>query len=198
MQKQLLTIALVGIIIIAAVTAGGYYLGKLIQKPKTVSNESLFTPEPSATPTPSPASVKTPLLPTAPPRQNVSVKQQVKSATTTKSTTPITAVTGPSEVKPISVRFIELPSQVVSNKPFVISWFIDGPEGMMGTSTRLTSNIEGNNSISTSQAFGSFLLPQKFQSNVKFGSNAGTIVLKATAEINGKTYTAAKTLLLAE
>jgi hypothetical protein len=40
MQKQLLTIAFIGIIIIGAVTAGGYYLGKVIQNPKTTPSPS--------------------------------------------------------------------------------------------------------------------------------------------------------------
>lgn len=208
MQKQLLTIAIVGIIIIAAVTAGGYYLGKVIQKPKaTPADTSLLTAEPTATPAPSatPAPTGSNLLPTAPPHAGTTVKQQVKGTTTTKTETPVTAKTGLTETKQISIRFVGVPMQVKANQPFVVSWFIDGPDGMMGANTRLSTSLNGSSStgsssssVSSSQssAFGAFQIPQKFQSNVTFSGNTGSILLKATAEVNGQTYTATQTVQL--
>lgn len=213
MQKQLLTIAIVGIIIIGAVTAGGYYLGKVIQKPKTTPSpsESPLITETTATPeAPATPALSTPgLLPTAPPRNNVSVKQQVKSATATKNATPITAKTGPSTTvaKQTSIRFVGVPTQASANQPFVVSWYIDGSEGLMGTSTRLETSLNSSSSTgsssssvsgSQSSAFGAFQIPQKFQSEVTFGGNSGPIVLKATAEINGQTYTATQTVQLTD
>lgn len=202
MQRQLLIIAIVGILIIGAVTAGGYYLGKVIQKPETSPEETALTTEPIVSPSPSvtPSSSGLPTLPTAPPAKKTT-GSQVKGETTTNNTTPVTASTGPSIEKNISIRFIGIPSQVQSNTPFVVSWFIDGPEGMMGSSTRLTSVYKvgssgSSSSSTTSQSFGAFQIPQKFQSNVQFGGNSGPVVLTATAEINGKTYSATQTINL--
>ncbi|MDO8511789.1 MAG: hypothetical protein Q7S57_00815 [bacterium] len=213
MQKQLLTIAIVGIIIIGAVTAGGYYLGKVIQKPKTTPSpsESPLITEPTATPTPTPATVSsTPvLLPTAPPRTSTSTKQQVKGVTVTQNSTPITAKTGPDTTvsKQTSIRFVGVPAQASANQPFVVSWYIDGPEGLMGTSTRLETSLNSSSSTgsssssvsgSQSSSFGAFQIPQKFQSEVTFGGNSGPVVLKVTAEVGGITYTARQTVQLTD
>lgn len=203
MQKQLLTIAIVGIVIIGAVTAGGYYLGKVIQKPSAspTPSDTLFATE-SASPSPSTASA-TPLpslLPTAPARPVASVNQQVKGVTTIKNSTPLTATTGPADSKEVSIRFVGVPSQMQSGKTFIVSWFIDGPAGMMGDNTRLSSDFNSRNgsNSSMSQAFGAFQIPQKFQSNITFSGDSGPVVLRATASVNGKTYTATQTIQLTD
>lgn len=207
MQKQLLTIAIVGIIIIGAVTFGGYYLGKIIQKPvaSPAASEAPLTTEPSATPTPTPTPAVTPsLLPTAPPRTGTNSTQQVKGVATAKRTTPITATTGPSVSKEISIRFVGVPGQVKSDQSFVVGWFVDGPVGMLGDNTRLSTDMNVSNgsgsssSTSTAQSFGTFQIPQKFQANVNFSGTSGSINLKATAEVGGKTYTATQTVQLTD
>jgi hypothetical protein len=206
MQKQLLTIAFIGIIIIGAVTAGGYYLGKVIQNPKTTPspsdlpliNESVELPKSSLSPTPTEPA----LLPTAPPKTTTINQQQVQGSATVKKSTPITAGTGPTTTKDVSIRFIDAPAQIKSGQSFVVSWFVDGPVGMMGDITRLSSDFNSNgssgssSSTSSSQSFGAFQIPQKFQSNVTFSGNSGLILLKVTAEVNGKTYTATKSAQL--
>jgi len=204
MQKQLLTIAIVGIIIIGAVTAGGYYLGKVIDNPNNTPSPSdvPLIVEPTATPeaTPTPTPTAPALLPTAPPQKSTAVK----GTTTVKNSTPITAATGVTIAKDVSIRFVGVPSQIKSGQSFVVSWFVDGPVGAMGSITRLSSDSDSNSSslssssVSTSQSFGTFQIPQKFQSNVTFSGNSRPILLKATTEVNGKTYTATQTVQLTD
>lgn len=195
MQKNVIFIVLGGIAIVAAVTYGGYYLGNIIGKPKNTALNASPTPSPKSTPTPSVVPTATPsarptTLPTAPPP-----KATVKAAATAKPTEK------PAE---ISIRFVDTPSKVNSGQSFNVNWFISGPAGKMGTYTKLMSsrNVTSSNGSSSSsdssQAFGEFLMPQKFVSKMTFSGSSGDIKLKAIAEIDGNIYTATQTIALVD
>jgi len=209
MQRQILIIAIVGVLIIAGVTAAGFYLARVAERNKTA--ETSPTPEVPETPEPTPTATPSPtpsLLPTAPPRDG---SFQSKGGTQTynqplsTTTKPVTErVQGDSTQKQLSIRFVDTPSQVESGSSFTISWFIDGPEGMMGENTTLSTSYNASSSSSgasassssnTSQSFGGFRVPQVFRSKVQFGGNQGNpLNVKVSAEVNGQTLTATKTI----
>jgi len=201
MKKNILTVVIGGIAVIGAVTAAGYYLGNIVGKPKNTALNTTPSPsvEPTATTTPSPSllptippSVAPSLLPTAPP-QKATVKA---AATSIPKATP---------TEEISIRFVDLPSKVNSGESFNVSWYVSGPEGKTGTYTKVsTSRKVGTSdgtsssysSSETSQSFGKFILPQKFDSKMSFSGNSGDIEIKAIAEIDGKAYTTTRTISL--
>jgi len=200
MQKNILMVVIGGIIVIIAVTTAGYYLGNILGKPKNTalnatpspSAESTSTPSPSASPSASPTAtpyVPPTTLPTAPPQKAIA--------------TPVAKTTNNSEE--ITIRFVDIPSQVNSGQSFNVGWYISGPEGKVGTYTKLTTSRKvGTNdgasssysSSETSQAFGEFRLPQKFVSSVMLSGTSSSVEIKAIAEVDGKLYTTTRSISL--
>jgi hypothetical protein len=202
MQRNFLVIAISGIIVIGAVTYFGYFLGNNVGKPKnTALNASpspstgptdvpYVSPLPTLSPSPSPSVTPT-TLPTAPPP-----KATVKAAATINSA---------QQSQEISVRFVDIPSSASLGENFNVGWYVSGPDGKMGTYTKVsTSRKVGTNdgasssytSTKTSQAFGEFRIPQKFVSTMNFSGDSGTVEIKAIAEIDGKIYTATRSIIL--
>lgn len=189
-----------GIAVIAAVTGIGYYLGNTVGKPKNTALNATPSPsvEPTPTATPSPSALPTispsvapSMLPTAPPQ-----KATVKAAATTNPT---------EKPEEISIRFVDLPSKVNSGESFNVGWYVSGPAGKTGTYTKVsTSRKVGTSdgasssysSSETSQSFGEFILPQKFNASMSFSGNSGNIEIKAIAEIDGKLYTVTRSISL--
>jgi hypothetical protein len=100
---------------------------------------------------------------------------------------------------------VDTPSAVNSGEKFTVSWQVTGPTGTTGKDTKLqlsldTNKSEGNSSATASTnnstSFGSFTVPKTFSAKYSFGGDPGHIHLTATAEVEGKTLTAAKTIEL--
>jgi outer membrane biosynthesis protein TonB len=203
MQRPLLLIAIIGIVIILAVTVAGYYLGKVAENRQT---EPSPTAEPSATPSPSPSPSTPPspspspspsLLPTAPP---VSAKPSPRAVVRGAATVAPTVAPTPAPVKtvPVRISFVDLPASVPSGESFTIQWRVEGPEGLGGENTTLLATLEhaeehdGSNSSSSStteNSFGPFQIPRTFSTNLALGGDGGEIHLTATAEVGGKAVT---------
>lgn len=201
MQRQLLLIALVGIVIIAGVSFAGYYLGKVRESQRP--GQASPTPEPSPSPAPEPTPSSTPtatptpgtgLLPTAPPEPVRSTpKASVQGTETKHISTPAPASA------PLRISFVSLPSAVDSGQEFTIEWRVNGPSGAHGEKTTLSASYEtslssegssASSSSSTKQSFGSFTVPKNFRSKLSYGGAPGTIHLRVTATVEGQTISA--------
>lgn len=196
-----------GVVVIGAVTAVGYYLGNIVGKPKNTTLNT--TPSPSAEPTDIPSASPLPTaspsiapttLPTAPPQKAIVKGSAISSPNIIKN------VTNPTEkTEEISIRFVDIPSKVSLGESFSVGWYVSGPEGKIGTYTKLStsrkvgtsSGVSSSYSSSeTSQSFGEFRLPQKFVSKTTLSGDSGSIEVQAVAEVGGKIYTTTRSIAL--
>lgn len=201
----MLLIAVIGLMVIAGVSFGGYYLSKNTNRPDDLVSPSPETSPllvPTADPTPeqilspaptAPSETFSP-LPTAPARTPVNEYQ-----------TPPPSGQSESSTESIAIKFVRIPTSLSSGQPFSVIWAIDGPVGTRGENTKIevfynvssqSGSGSGSSSSKTSQSFGSFTVPRQFSANLSFGGSSGPLLVKISAVVNGKIYTAEKTIQL--
>lgn len=125
----------------------------------------------------------------------------------TTTTTPTSSQQTKPQTQNLSIAFIDLPQQVKAGEKFDVTWHVTGPAGMQGEDTKLevtyevqssSNNSTASSSSRSSQSFGSFVTPQKFDSTISFGNTPGTINLKITARINGQILSAVDSVTLTQ
>jgi len=212
--------ALVAFVVGLALLVGsfGYILGRGTARSPRPSPESSPLASPTEAPTPTPSETSTPspfaAVATALPRvlQNATARvyAAVTSAPSTKRPTPTRTPTPMPKAIPTaspSIRFLNLPSDVRSGQSFTVEWRVDGPAGMSGENTTLTTSYQVSSSSGGSQSsaaskgqqsFSSFTIPKTFSTQLTYGGQSGTIQLRASARIGGQEISTEASVRLTE
>lgn len=138
-----------------------------------------FIPAPSPTPTPTPK-------------------------TLTKTEATVAPQADSSSNKP-QIEFINLPESITGGDQLNIQWKISGPAGAKGDKSTLVINFEAKNSGGGSsssvtnksrQSYGPFTVPVTYSSKLNMSGPTGPISLQVTADVNGQTVTAERSVQL--
>lgn len=161
-----------------------------------------FSPEPSPSISSSPFNAATPL--NTPTPRNFINNPPKQTFTPVPSIAPATPDPADNTLPAPEIVFLNLPPSVPSGEPFTVQWAIRGPNGQTGdkTTLRVEYNVDSasdgaSSSVhsNTNQSFGPFVIPRTYSVQLNY-SGSGQVQLTASATVNGRSISVARTVQL--